>query len=180
MTTFLLGGLSNSELEKYLNSKKEQPLAFSTFDIMPPSSLEELGRLSIDDGVPLCEPLSYDVERQSHFDLLRTLQEQGWQWQRLSSKQKTQLKAVPYERGGAKLLRSAGVTLSLACLRCLVRCDADGHPRVVPHGQPDSVYKALCAGESWEELRQKLLQKLDPRRLASDPCAGMERVKMRG
>eukprot|EP00971_Amphidinium_carterae_P346905 6488671-Amphidinium_carterae.1 len=132
-----------------------RPLAFKSNNMRQPESLNELARLVLEDGEPICEPLSETREGQSHFDLLRSLADNGWMWKRAAGK--ALLRMDPHTQGGAKIMYSPGVQLSCMYMRCLLSCEAYGEPVKVPHSQQDSVYEALIGGEAWEDLKTSLL-----------------------
>eukprot|EP00971_Amphidinium_carterae_P340632 6479076-Amphidinium_carterae.1 len=160
---YLTGGFNAHEMDMFfLNASR--PLAFTPNRMRRPETLNELARVVLADGEPICQPLSEAREGQSHFDLLRSLASNGWLWKRAGGK--ALIKIDPYVRGGTKIMYSAGVQLSCMYMRCLLSCEEDGHPIKVPHSQQDSVYAALLGGEDWEHMRTGLLASLRPKKRA--------------
>eukprot|EP00971_Amphidinium_carterae_P351613 6492190-Amphidinium_carterae.4 len=150
----LLGEFSAADMGLFTASP---PLVFTGNKQLAPYDLDELARLVLSDGERLDEAQSPDLDFQSIYDLLRTLSQQGWLWQKGSGKKLLDL--PPHTQGGQKTLYSPGVRLSRLYLKCLLRCESTGIPAEVPHSQPDFVYDALCSGQTWSELKQSLLDK---------------------
>ena len=114
------------------------------------------------------------LEARTDYELLRTLQDDGWTWLRWKKKKGVYELPIAYKPGDPKIWRTGGGLLRhymIALLRAEELCgDGPNLLDMIPHGHTDSDYKKVLKGE---KLLCKDTGALEPDIAPEDEAAAM-------